>query len=48
MQSQTEQDKDDFLAGVCPIDPDELSECTACQMNSSQEYSGLRTRRVIR
>ena len=24
-------EEQDFLANVCPIDPTELSECTACQ-----------------
>lgn len=38
----------DFLEGVCPLNPDDLEDCQACQMNSSQEYSGLRTRRVVR
>lgn len=26
-----ENETDDFLAGVCPIDPDELEACQSCQ-----------------
>ena len=28
---KVENVEQDFLSGVCPIDPTELAECTACQ-----------------
>lgn len=42
----TEEQEVDFLAGVCPLNPDNLEDCQACQM-FSQPCSKLRIRRVV-
>lgn len=42
-QEQTE----DFLANVCPIDPDELESCQVCQVFSQPDLI-RRNRRVVR
>lgn len=36
----------DFLAGVCPLNPDDLEDCQACQMFNQPDLT-WRKRRIV-